>query len=100
MYVSDAIRGVLAVLGSEEVNHTLDFGSGTPLTINELVRTAARVFGCDVELEHTGQVPEYIHFSMSGEAMERLYGFHPRVPLEEGLVRLAEHLRVHRQAQA
>ena len=54
---------------------------------------AARTFGlANLEIEHTGQVPEYINFSASKEAMTQWFHFHPQIPLEEGLQRLAEFL--------
>ena len=94
MYVDDAIRGVMAVLESDRGNLTVDFCSGAPLRINELVKIAARTFGlADLEIEHTGQVPEYINFSASREAMEQGFRFRPQIPLEEGLQRFAEFLR-------
>jgi nucleoside-diphosphate-sugar epimerase len=93
MYVEDTMRAILSVLESEEGDLTVDLCSGTPLTIDELVRTAARTFGLEAEIEHTGQVPEYIDFTVSGEAMARLFGFRPQVSLEEGLQRFAEFLR-------
>ena len=94
MYVEDTIQGILSVLESDKGDLTVDFCSGTPLTINELVRVAARTFGfTEVEIEHTGQVPEYINFYASGETMARLFGFRPQVSLEEGLQRFAEFLR-------
>ena len=94
MYVEDAIRGVLAVLESDQGNLTVDFCSGAPLTINEMVEIAARTFGlADLEIEHTGQVPEYINFSASREGMAQWFSFLPQIPLEEGLQRFAEFLR-------
>ena len=99
MYVEDAIRGVLAVLESDRGNLTVDFCSGAPLTINELVEIAARTFGlADLEIEHTGQAPEYINFSASREAMAQWFRFRPQIPLEEGLQRFAEFLRRREEA--
>jgi UDP-glucuronate 4-epimerase len=99
MYVEDAIRGVLAVLESDRGNLTVDFCSGAPLTINELVEIAARTFGlADLEIEHTGQVPEYINFSASREAMAQGFRFRPQIPLEEGLLRFAEFMRRREEA--
>lgn len=99
MYVEDAIRGVLAVLESNQGNLTVDFCSGAPLTINELVKIAARTFGLsDLKIEHTGNVPEYINFSASKEAMAQWFRFRPQIPLEEGLQRFAEFLRRREEA--
>ena len=100
MHVDDAIRGVLSVLESDKGDLTVDFCSGTPLTVNELVLAAARAFGLtDVEIEHTGQVPEYINFSASAETMARLFNFRPRICLGEGLQRFAEFLKRQEEAQ-
>jgi nucleoside-diphosphate-sugar epimerase len=94
MYVEDAIRGVLTVLQSSQGNLTVDFCSGAPLTINKVVEIAARTFGlADLEIGHTGQVPEYINFSASNEAMSQSFHFRPQISLEEGLQRFAEFLR-------
>ena len=99
MHVEDAIRGILAVLESDQGNLTVDFCSGAPLMINELVEIAARTFGLtDLEIEHTGQVPEYINFSASKEAMAQWFRFRPQIPLEEGLQRFAEFLRRREEA--
>ncbi len=94
MYVEDAVRGVLAVLESDQGNLTLDFCSGTPITINELVEIAGRTFDIEnIKIEHSGHVPEYINFSASGEAMAQMFHFRPQISLEEGLQRFAEFLR-------
>ena len=100
MYVEDTIRGVLSVLESDKGDLTVDFCSGTPLTVNELVRAAARAFGlAEVEIEHTGQVPEYIDFQASAETMTHLFHFRPKICLEEGLQRFAEFLKRREEAQ-
>jgi nucleoside-diphosphate-sugar epimerase len=93
MYVGDAARGFLAMLTGEPCDRTLDFGVGSPLTLNELVRTAAATFGIDdVRITHTGSVAEHHAFRVSPEPMAELYGFHPTVPLEEGLRHLHAYL--------
>jgi nucleoside-diphosphate-sugar epimerase len=100
MYVEDAIRGVLAVLESDQMkNLTVDFCSGAPMTIDELVQTAARTFGlADLKIEHTGHVPEYINFFASNKAMAQSFHFRPQIPMEEGLQRFADFLRQREEA--
>ena len=89
MYVDDAVRGLLEMLTGSPADLTLDFGVGAPLTLDELVRAAARAFGVgDVEIVHTGTVAEHHRFHISAERAAELYGFRPQVPLEEGLRRL------------
>jgi nucleoside-diphosphate-sugar epimerase len=93
MYVGDAVRGFLAMLRGEPCDRTLDFGVGSPLTLNELVRAAAATFGIDdVRITHTGSVAEHHAFRVSPEPMAELYGFHPTMPLEEGLRHLHAYL--------
>jgi len=89
MYVDDAVRGLLAMLTGAPSDLTVDFGVGAPLTLDELVRAAARTFGIDdVEIVHTGAVAEHHRFHVSAGRVAELYGFRPQVSLEEGLRRL------------
>lgn len=65
-----------------------------PLSIDELVRRAAATFGVpDVVIHHEGSVPEYITFWASPDDMLRLFGFTPKVTLEDGLRRFADFLK-------
>jgi len=95
MYVDDAVKGLLAIVQEPEgaaTSMTLDLSGGRPLTIHELVRTAAAVFGLEAEITCAGSVPEYIEFRSGDHTMRERYGFAPVVSLEDGLRRLAIHL--------
>jgi nucleoside-diphosphate-sugar epimerase len=92
MYVDDTVRGIHRVLAADAADVTVDFANGAPITIDELVETAAAAFGKRGGIRHVGSVPEYIEFSVSAERMERLFSFRPEIPLEDGLRRLARHL--------
>ncbi len=95
MYVDDAVRGLLAVLAAPPADpgvSTLDLGTGSPLTLDELVRAAAAAFGLEADVRHAGSVPEYIEFRTADRTMEERYGFRPSVGLADGLRRLAGHL--------
>ncbi len=93
MYVDDVVRGIHRVLAADVHDVTVDFANGAPVTIDELVETAAATLGKrDGKVRHVGTVPEYIEFSVSRERMERLFGFRPGISLEDGLRRLARHL--------
>jgi nucleoside-diphosphate-sugar epimerase len=94
MYVDDAVKGILKVIESEASNLTLDFCSENPITINELVYEAARIFGVGMpKLLHEGHTEEYILFHVSGRKMEESFDFRPKVKLNEGLRELAEWLQ-------
>lgn len=93
MYVREAVGGLLKVLSSTARNVVVDFGSGDPLTVEELVIQAARVFGRPfVQIHYEGTVAEHHAFRMSPLEMERLFGFRPSTPLADGLTKLARHL--------
>jgi len=93
MFVDDTVRALELVLKADAANRVVDFCVGKPFTIRELVEEAARVFEVPVEINFTGEVPEYIDFRPSPEEMKELFGFTPRVPLAEGLKKLGEFLR-------
>lgn len=89
MYVDDAIDGILAVLKSSRANATVDFCSGNPMTINELVTEVGRIFGKEIEIVHKGSSPEYISFYASPERMLEMFDFKPSVSLEDGFQRFS-----------
>jgi nucleoside-diphosphate-sugar epimerase len=94
MYIDDAIAALLKVLGHPSAEGTYDLGPGAPLTIEALVRRAAACFGAEqVQVERQGHTEEPIRFWMDPGPFARQFGFAPAVALEEGLQRLAGHLR-------
>lgn len=96
MYIDDAVRGLLAMLTGEPSDLTVDFGIGMPLTLNDLVRAAARTFGVeDVQIAYEGAVAEHHRFRVSPARVAELYNFVPHVPLEDGLHRLHRFILEH-----
>jgi len=93
MFVDDAVEGLLSVVMSDVRNVTVDFASGKPLRINELVTRVAKIFGLDrVTVSHESWPVEYTTFYVSGKGMESLFGFKPVTPLEAGIWELAKWL--------
>jgi nucleoside-diphosphate-sugar epimerase len=95
MYVEDAVRGMLLVLGDlapAGTSDVIDLASGAPMTIAALVREAAAAFGIEPDLSLTGSVPEYIQFHSIDRTMHERYAFRADVSLADGLRRLAAHL--------
>jgi len=84
MYVTDAIRGILAVINSKKANITVDFCSGHPQTINELAMRVGQLFKKKINVIHVGVSPEYITFYASPKEMEKIFGFKPNISLENG----------------
>jgi nucleoside-diphosphate-sugar epimerase len=99
MYVDDAVDGLLALLAARGERLTLDFASGAPVSVNEVVHAMARVLGVDVTLRHEGIVPEYIEFASADRTMRERFGVVPSTTFDEGLQRLQAFFSQSRQRQ-
>ena len=99
MYVDDTVRALLQVWQSEGDGGVFDFGSGEPLTIDELVRRAAATFGVEeLEIEHRGSTAEPIEFSIDPQPFCQRFAFGRQYSLEEGLLSLHAFLEENRVA--
>jgi UDP-glucose 4-epimerase len=92
MYVDDAVDGMLTLLKAAGVRETVDFASGTPVSINQLVHAMAAVLGVPVTVGHEGEVAEYIKFRSADTTMRERFGSRPTVSFDDGLRRLSEFL--------
>ena len=72
---------------------TLDFASGAPVSINDIVATMASTLGVDVTVSHEGTVPEYIEFRSADTAMRDRFGITQKVSFADGLKRLSAFLK-------
>jgi len=88
MYVDDAVDGFLSLVKAAGTRATVDFASGTPVSVDDVVHMMARVAGVEVSIRHEGTVAEYIVFRSVDTTMSDTFGFAPRVPFESGLQRL------------
>lgn len=88
MYVDDAADGLLRLTTAAGFNGTVDFASGTPVSVNDVVRTMARVLGVEVAIRHDGHTDEYIQFRSADRTMLDRFGFTPTVGFEDGVRRL------------
>jgi UDP-glucose 4-epimerase len=93
MYIDDTIDGILKVIRSDSQNLTVDFCSGNPLSISELVFATADIFDkVNPTIRYEGTSEEYIKFYVSNKMMEKLFAFKPVTTLEEGLKKFANWL--------
>jgi UDP-glucose 4-epimerase len=95
-YVSDTAHGIL--LAGEHplaVGETINVGSGSDVTINDLARLVAKVAGNpDAVVEHDRPRPGDVNRLVADVARAReLLGFEPRVSMSEGLQRLLQWYR-------
>jgi UDP-glucose 4-epimerase len=88
MYVDDAVDGFLKLAASPGERLTIDFASGAPVSVNEIVAGMARVLGVDIVVRHEGVTEEYITFRSADHSLRDRYGIVPSIPFEAGLNRL------------
>ncbi len=101
MYVDDAVDGFLTLVRATGTRATVDFASGAPVSVNQVVRAMAATLGVAVVLRHEGNVAEYIEFQSADTAMRQQFGIVPTITFADGLKRLgafAKERRVHRPA--
>lgn len=92
MYVDDAVAGFLALVKSRGQRMTVDFASGSPVSVNDVVRTMAATLGVEVSVRHEGRVAEYIQFHTVDAAMRERFGVTPSIAFADGLTRLSAFL--------
>ena len=93
MYVDDAVDGFLRLTAAAGFDGTIDFASGAPVSVNDVVRTMARVLDVEVTVSHNGHTEEYIQFRSGDRTMRDRVGFTPTGGFEDGIRRLHEFLR-------
>jgi len=99
MYIDDAIQGLFKVINGSKANVTVDFCSGNPQTINQLIIKVGRIFNKKIRIEHKGTSPEYIRFYASPKMMIQTFGFRPSTSLKDGLQKFSKWLDQSVQAE-
>jgi len=96
IYVSDVVNGLVALAESSNVDGaTVDLGSGSLVSIREIVQQLAKVIGNGIEPEF-GALPdrpmEPTRTAQTADALARI-GWKPQVTLQEGLQRTVDWYR-------
>ena len=92
MHVDDAVDGFVALVKAKGERRTVDFASGTPVSINDIVATMASTLGVEVTVRHEGAVAEYIEFRSADTTMRDRFGIAPAISFADGLKRLSASL--------
>ena len=92
MHVDDAVDGFLELVKARGARLTVDFASGTPVSINDIVATMASTLGVEVTVRHEGAVAEYIEFRSADTTMRDRFGVAPKISFADGLKRLSAFL--------
>ena len=90
-YVSDSARGIiLAGTAAAAVGCTMNLGSGSELTVNDLARTVAEITGRpDAAIVHDEPRPgDVLRLYADMSQARSLLGYEPRIPLADGLRQL------------
>jgi UDP-glucose 4-epimerase len=90
-YVSDSARGIiLAGTAAAAVGRTINLGSGSELTVNDLARTVAEITGRpDAAIVHDAPRPgDVLRLYADMSQARSLLGYEPRIPLADGLRQL------------
>ena len=99
MFVDDAVDGLLRLLTApRDMRATLDFASGRPMAIGDVVQAMKEAAGSDITIACDGATAEYIEFRSGDRTMADRFGFVPSIPFEEGFRRLQAFLAGHENA--
>lgn len=91
--VAPLIANAVNVPGA--VNETFNVGADVPFTVNKLAHTVAQAMEVELRVEHLPPRNEVkIAFSDHSKA-EQVFGSRNKVPLEEGIRRMAEWVKAH-----
>jgi len=95
-YVSDSARGIIrAGMSDAAVGRTINLGSGSEVTINDLAQTVARVAGHPrAQIQYDAARPgDVLRLCANMEQAQTLLEYEAGVPLVDGLTRLLEWYR-------
>ena len=99
MYVNDAVDGLIRLLEAPRgTRTTVDFASGQPVEIGEIVRAMVAVAGADIAIDHDGTTAEYIEFRSADRTMAEQFGIVPHVSFEDGFRQLQVFVATHDDA--
>jgi dTDP-glucose 4,6-dehydratase len=100
-YVADTAAGFLAVAASDAaIGEVVNLGSGSEVSIREIVRLAGEIVGRELDVESDDQrvrpkASEVSRLHSDSSKAAKFAGWRPQVPLEEGMRRTADWIREH-----
>ena len=89
-HISDVAPTIAcAVDHADCYGEVLNIGADSPYTVNEIAKSVQRVMGRDTGVEYLERRSEVLHAFSDHAKARRLLHYGPKVPLEEGLRRMA-----------
>ncbi|WP_374373270.1 GDP-mannose 4,6-dehydratase [Dongia sp.] len=92
-FVADTARGIIeAALHEGTIGETLNLGNGREVSVNDLANLIARVLpGRNIQVEHGPDRPGDVRRLIADSSKaQRLFGFKPRITLQQGLEALRD----------
>ncbi len=90
VYVDDVVDQMLLMATSKVHGEAFNCGSGTNNSINDLMKTIAKLMGAEINPIHTPAVLEPTQTLADISKAEKLLGWKPKTSLEEGLQKTIE----------
>ncbi len=84
MYADDAADALLDLIVRPPSATTIDVAAHSPMTIDDIVRRAARALGKEIEIRHEGITEEPIRFHSIDHQLHT-----PRISFEDGMIEFA-----------
>ncbi|MDP9226260.1 MAG: NAD-dependent epimerase/dehydratase family protein, partial [Actinomycetota bacterium] len=92
VHVSDAVAGLLAIAERAEPGGIFNVGSGTEVSMRELVQCIQRVAGGTARVHELAGITDDTYRLVADISRIRQLGYVPRVALHEGIATLIEEL--------
>jgi len=99
MYVDDAVDALLRLASDKRpVRATVDFTSGQPTAVGDIVGAMQRLTGSGIRIRREGITEEYIEFRSGDRRIADEYGVAPAVSFDEGFTRLRDFIAANQDA--
>lgn len=93
-YVDDAVQGTVAAATAEARGEVFNIGGGSRVTVNQVIRSLESIVQRKAKLKYIAeQKGDVRHTSADTSKAQRLLGYQPHVPLQQGLEREAAWLQ-------
>ncbi len=94
VYIDQITSAIKKILLSKKVNLVVDLCHAKPITIDQLVKKAAKTFGIkNPKIKHIGKSAEPIYFRPSQKGMHEYFGIQLKDNLDKSLKKFAEHFK-------
>ncbi len=91
-HVDDIVAGIESsvsyVLSHEKVYESINLGSGRPIALSQMIHILGKESGCTPEIVYSKQQPGDMENTFASiRKAEKLLGYHPGIPFQEGIRR-------------